>query len=208
VGRQLTDWQLTDRTTYRTTTHRQGQGKRVLTDYDNLPTGLDKTTTYRLWQLTDGKSAVGKLISHLLAAKSWWKLTFISPIVGDPQGILDQQLRPNPIHLPNLITIILISYTIIKLLLIKKQKWGPSWPKPETELSASSNTQTENAKQKQTQMWQRHFGYYQKLKNFTPLCTYTLALCSPWVNTEISLLWDTLKYDRTSLLWRGGNGKH
>jgi hypothetical protein len=33
--------------------------------------------------------------------------------VGDPGGILDQQLRPHPIHLQSLINIILISYIFI-----------------------------------------------------------------------------------------------
>ncbi len=39
-------------------------------------------------------------------------LTNISQIVSDPQGILDQQPRPRPIQLLNII-IILISYNII-----------------------------------------------------------------------------------------------
>ncbi len=45
----------------------------------------------------------------ILATKSWSQLTYISLIVGDPQGILDQQLRPSPVDVLN-ITIILISY--------------------------------------------------------------------------------------------------
>jgi hypothetical protein len=36
-------------------------------------------------------------------------LTYISQIDDDPQWILDQQLRPHPIHLLNIITIILIN---------------------------------------------------------------------------------------------------
>ncbi len=40
----------------------------------------------------------------------------MSLIVGDAQGILDQQLRPRPVHVFN-ITIILISYNIIHFIL-------------------------------------------------------------------------------------------
>jgi hypothetical protein len=47
-------------------------------------------------------------------------MTYILLIVGDPQGILDQQFRPHPIHLLKMI-IILITYN--KLLNFKK--WGP-----------------------------------------------------------------------------------
>jgi len=50
---------------------------------------------------------------YVLAMKSWWRLTPISLIVGAPQGILDQLPRPHPVHLPNLIIILLISYIII-----------------------------------------------------------------------------------------------
>ncbi len=39
----------------------------------------------------------------MLAITSGWQLTYILLIVGDPQGILDQQLRPCPIHLLNII---------------------------------------------------------------------------------------------------------
>jgi hypothetical protein len=42
--------------------------------------------------------------------------------VSDTQGILDQQLRPHPIHIPNLLNIILISNIIIKLLSILKNE--------------------------------------------------------------------------------------
>ncbi len=38
-----------------------------------------------------------------VALKSWWKLTYISPIVGDQQEILDKQLRPRKIHLLGII---------------------------------------------------------------------------------------------------------
>jgi hypothetical protein len=42
------------------------------------------------------------------------EVEFISLIVGDHRGILDQQLRPHPSHLPNLIIVTLISCIIIK----------------------------------------------------------------------------------------------
>ncbi len=45
-----------------------------------------------------------------------------SLIVSDTRGILDQQLRPHPIHIPNLLNIILISFIIIKLLSILKNE--------------------------------------------------------------------------------------
>jgi hypothetical protein len=59
----------------------------------------------------------------MLATKSWRKLTLISLIVGDPYGILDQQLKPHIIHLPNLIIIILIGFNIYIILkwLIKRK---------------------------------------------------------------------------------------
>ncbi len=49
----------------------------------------------------------------------------------DPQGILDQQLRPCPIHLLNIITIIInqIKWYIILLLSYFFLNWGKSYPK-------------------------------------------------------------------------------
>ncbi len=35
----------------------------------------------------------------MLATKSCWKLAYISLIVGDPIGVIDQQLKPHSIHL-------------------------------------------------------------------------------------------------------------
>ncbi len=55
-----------------------------------------------------------------MATKSWGQLTYISLIVGDPQEILDQQLRPRTIHLLNIIiilnTYVILYYNIIKSL--------------------------------------------------------------------------------------------
>jgi hypothetical protein len=48
-------------------------------------------------------------------------LTYISLSVGDPQEILDQQLRPHQIHLLNII-IILISYNNIHHKTVKLKK--------------------------------------------------------------------------------------
>ncbi len=58
-----------------------------------------------------------KKLPCVLATKSWQQLTYISLIVGDPQGILDQQLRPRPIHLLNIIItyiIYIIKYIILR----------------------------------------------------------------------------------------------
>jgi hypothetical protein len=55
-------------------------------------------------------------------------LTYISLVVGDPQEILGQQLRPHPIHLIN-INIISITYFIIYFEIIKLKKQGPLQPK-------------------------------------------------------------------------------
>jgi hypothetical protein len=43
----------------------------------------------------------------MLATKSSWYLIYISIIFGDPQGILEQQLRPHPIRLLNIIIILI-----------------------------------------------------------------------------------------------------
>ncbi len=40
-------------------------------------------------------------------------------IVGDPQGILGMQLRPYPIHISNVIVIILNTYTSLNKILLK-----------------------------------------------------------------------------------------
>jgi hypothetical protein len=44
----------------------------------------------------------------------------MSLIVGDPQGILDQLLKLHPVHLPNIIIIIILIRYIIKLLIKEK----------------------------------------------------------------------------------------
>jgi hypothetical protein len=52
--------------------------------------------------------------------KALRKLAFISLIVGNAQGILDQQLRPHPINIPNIIAIVLLVILLhnnIKLLI-------------------------------------------------------------------------------------------
>ncbi len=68
----------------------------------------------------------------MLATKSWWLLTYISLIVGDPQGILDQQLRPHPINVLNII-IILTDYVITHYYqIIKSKEWELSQPKQDT----------------------------------------------------------------------------
>jgi hypothetical protein len=48
--------------------------------------------------------------------KSWWKLIHILLIVDDPQGILDQQLRPHSIYL--LITILIIILILFNYVLL------------------------------------------------------------------------------------------
>ncbi len=53
-----------------------------------------------------------------------------SPIVGDPQGILDQQLRPHPIHLLNIFIISVVTLLYIIELINLKQR-GPPQPKLE-----------------------------------------------------------------------------
>ncbi len=50
------------------------------------------------------------------------EVDLFSLIVSDTRGILDQQLRPHPIHIPNLLNIILIINIIIKLLSIFKNE--------------------------------------------------------------------------------------
>jgi hypothetical protein len=55
-------------------------------------------------------------------------LNFILLIIGGPCGILDQQLQPPHIHLPNLIIIILVILLniIIKLLIKRKNEDHPT----------------------------------------------------------------------------------
>ncbi len=58
---------------------------------------------------------------------SWWQLTYISLIIGDQQGILDQQLRLYPMNLLKIIIMLIIFIVVIYVIKLKRV---PSQPKP------------------------------------------------------------------------------
>ncbi len=86
---KLTYRRFTNCTTYRLTTHRQGKGKWQLTDSDNLPTGLVKMTTHRLWRLV-----VPSMMSFVWSLCLWlWQCLINLLTDNSPTGQLtDRQL--------------------------------------------------------------------------------------------------------------------
>ncbi len=64
-----------------------------------------------------------------------------APIVGNSQMILSKQVRPHPIHLLNIIIVILIIYWVIKWYVLKLHYWTDDHPvqrKAEVYVSAQS----------------------------------------------------------------------